>query len=417
MLKSNKFNLLLCSVFVCSTQFTNADFNEDWNLIQSEIKEFNESKSYLSETFQPLVESYYILEDLSFVLGDNNAFKKIKTNLFKLYHSFNNINKILDKISDKKITTGEISKLALIQFPNMNQELHTIFESTAEIFYRLPCYKTFSLLRLNIENSPEEIQSKYIKYASAPEKFFIKLYKLYTTQYYIFAERQNPTKRLFADQTALEKNLIKYHTDWYATAPDTDQECLYTTDTIFDILTGNVPTTDLGNKIKHCLNEKILPIPSNREQWPYIISEIINFLKIKSEKNKQEFSESLEDLFYIFYTHFNNPEQCIFEDFNPTLTSKDHLIREKFYNRLRENFLLLVTSIYTTDIFLHALIEYLKKENLFNENNAIRLLIFLMHERCEREFQVQKVTYNIKHHVTEENHSYELQLIRKTEEI
>ena len=102
--------------------------------------------------------------------------EKTKENLLQLNHSFNTIDKLLNKILTENITTDEIFDLALFKFPKIKEELNYVSETFYKTFYLVPCYKTFSLLSMNLDTSLEIVKDKYAKYANAPDQFGIKVY-------------------------------------------------------------------------------------------------------------------------------------------------------------------------------------------------------------------------------------------------
>lgn len=122
MIKSNKFNLFLCSVFVCNTQFTNAGFEEDWRSIQSEIERFNESELCLSKVFYVFEKSGDYLTKVLSLFSNEEIFESVKTHLLQVDRSFNNIDTLLTKILFENITSPEIQHLALFEFPKIKNK-------------------------------------------------------------------------------------------------------------------------------------------------------------------------------------------------------------------------------------------------------------------------------------------------------
>lgn len=117
---------MLCSIFVCNTQFTNAGFNEDWDSIQSEIKKFDESKVYISDVFQTFEESESYVNSVLPIFSNKNIFEKVKTNLSQINRSFNNIDALLTKILSENITPIEVGHLALFKFQEIKNEINSI---------------------------------------------------------------------------------------------------------------------------------------------------------------------------------------------------------------------------------------------------------------------------------------------------
>ena len=195
----------------------------------------------------------------------------------------------------ENITTIEVGHLALFKFQEIKDEINSIFEKAYKIFYCVPCYKTFSLLRMNIDKQPEEIKNKYTQYTKKPNKFGIKVYNIHQHTHYIFTDLENHNICLFDDQIELQQNLENY--DYRINTPTLDKYEIDIYDTCFDILAGDVATEALMQKLEDCLTYTndlkytYFPIPPNQEQWPCVISSLVNVLK-----KEQDFSTSLEKL-------------------------------------------------------------------------------------------------------------------------
>ena len=410
MIKSNKFNILLCSAFVCNTQFSNADFNEDWAWVQSEIKNFNESKAYLSEVFKRYEGTGAYRQNVFCTFSNKDIFENTKRNLLQLKSSFNKIDDLLGKILEENITTLEIFDLVLFKFPKIKKELNYVLETIYKTFYLVPCYKTFSLLSMNLDTSLEIVKDKYAKYANAPDQFGIKVYFVNNCSYYIFTDLHDHNKCLFKDKLMSNEYRIN--------VPTLYKEQIGIYDMCCDILSGNVTSGDFGQKLEDCLaytdefRHVYFQIPLNQELWPQAITIFINVLK-NDAKTEEDFSENLENFLCKFYLGFNDPIRYIVEDFKIKFPSNEFSIKGKFYcNFYMDEIIPIATDSRTIEDFLQSLNKYIIEQKLFNKNNAVRFLMKAM-KKANVAMWYNKNYYTIKHNKIKEAGAmtYEMQLV------
>ena len=413
MIKSNKFNILLCSAFVCNTQFSNADFNEDWVLVQSEIKNFNKYKDYLSEVFEKYENTGYYIENVLCTFSNKDIFENTKRNLLQLNHSFNTIDKLLNKILTENITTDEILDLALFKFPNIKKDFNNVLETIYKTFYLVPCYKTFSLLSMNLDTSLEIVKNKYAKYANAPDQFGIKVYRIDNCEYYIFTDLNNPNKCLYEDQIDLDKKLINHEYRINVQTLYKEQIGIY--DMCCDILSGNVTSRDFWEKLEDCLAYTdefgyiYFPIPSNQELWPQTIATFIKVL----ESNIQTKTTNLENFLCNIYSTFNNPVRYIIEDFKINFLFDNISEKETFHYDCPEPIIVpLSTDSSVIEAFLQTLNKYILEKKHFSKHNAVRLLMKAMEGKGIQTIHTKKGCYSINRKQTKKfEKTYELQLV------
>jgi|GEM_PF-4009970 len=416
MIKSNKFNILLCSAFVCNTQFSNAGFEEDWASVKDKIKQFNEYKDYLSRVFEKYENTGYYIKNVLRIFGNKDIFEGTRNNLLNLKRSFVEIEKLLNKILTENITTYEIFNLALFKFPNIKKDFNNVFETIYKTFYLVPCYKTFSLLSMNLDTSLEIVQDKYAKYACAPDQLGIKVYRIDNCEHYIFTDLHNHNKCLYEYQIGLNKKLINH--EYRINVPTLYKEQIDIYDMCCDILSGNVTSENFGQKLEDCLaytdefGYVYFPIPSNQELWPQAIDIFIKGLK-NSAQTEEEFYTYLENFLWNIYSTFNNPVRYVIEDFKIDFLFDNISEKETFhYNYPELTIIPLATDCSVIEAFLQTLNKYILEKKHFSKHNAVRLLMKAMEAKQIEAIHTKKVCYSIKRKQTKKfEKTYELQLV------
>ena len=408
MLKRNKSCLFLYLIyFICNLQNLKGDgerlliapdFKTDWQQIRAELENFERNESTLLGGFQ-MIALDYTKFTLS-VFAEDDIFEEAKICLTAISTSFLKIDNLIDKILKENLTTSEIYEFTFFELPKIKERLNRVFEEAYRIFYLTPCYKTFCLLKENINLSQAQILEAYEYYQF--KDINLNIYKNTEKKRYVC------TNLSFKESALLGKPNKKYK---YIKTVCISKDAMHTYDVLFEVFNEkNTDNENLTKKIKECLEYKshdgnnYIPIPKDTNLWHLVFPNIIGFLKEKNQHDEKLFITCLEEFLCHIYLITAKPIQHIKEDFKIKIDSE----KEYEFHEDEAPISLFPIVSQRNDIptnFSKEFSKYIKEQGLFNSDNLIHLLITIMRASDHYKIRSRGKVYQLRCHENPDNNT------------